>query len=333
MQPPSPARQAVALATQGRIADALRLLSDSAAAGDGEAAFALGLWRLEGRMVPRDVAGARADIARGAEAGHRDASRVYAGFLATGTGGPRDWAGALARLNHDAGSDALAMRQQALISVMAIDAAGEPLQIPQLEPVSETPRIAWVRALFTPDECAFLAELAAPRFRPAVIFHEGQQRFVRDPVRESDAAGFPVVSEWPFVHALNRRIAAATGTTVEQGEPLQVLRYGPGQQYKPHLDALPGLANQRRWTALTWLNDDYDGGETAFLETGHVLRGRAGDMLLFENALPDGRPDPGTRHAGQPVTRGIKLLASRWIRERPADPSTGFGQHEAERRG
>ena len=116
-------------------------------------------------------------------------------------------------------------------------------------------------------------------------------------------------------------------------KPLQVLRYGPGQQYKPHLDALPGLANQRRWTALIYLNDDYEGGETAFLESGHVLRGRTGDMLLFENALPDGRPDPRTRHAGRPVASGIKLLASRWIRERPADPATGFGHHEAERRG
>jgi prolyl 4-hydroxylase len=333
MQATSPARQAVALAAQGRIAEALRLLDESAAAGDGEAAFALGLWRLEGRMVRRDVAGARADIARGAEAGHRDASRVYAGFLATGTGGPRDWAGALKRLDGDSDKDPLAARQRELIATMAIDVDGAPLHVPAREPVSDAPRITWIRALFTPDECAFLAELASPRFRPAVIFHEGQQRFVRDPVRESDAAGFPVVSEWPFVHALNRRIATATGTAFEQGEPLQVLRYGPGQQYKPHLDALPGLANQRRWTALIYLNDDYEGGETAFLETGHVLRGRSGDMLLFENALADGRPDPTTRHAGRPVTAGTKLLASRWIRERPADPATGFGQHEAVPRG
>lgn len=333
MQTLTPARQAVALATQGRVADALRLLDRSAAAGDGEAAFALGLWRLEGRVVPRDVAGARADIARGAESGHRDAARVYAGFLATGTGGPRDWAGALGWLDGDADNDPLAARQRDLVAAMSIDMAGDPLTVPAHEPVSDAPRIAWIRGLFTPDECAFLAELASPRFRPAMIFHEGQQRFVRDPVRESDAAGFPVVSEWPFVHALNRRIAAATGTAFGQGEPLQVLRYGPGQQYKPHLDALAGLANQRRWTALIYLNDDYEGGETAFLETGHVLRGRTGDMLLFENALPDGRPDPATRHAGRPVTAGTKLLASRWIRERPADPAVGFGQHEAERRG
>lgn len=329
MQPFSAARQAVALATQGRVADALRLLDESAAAGDGEAMFARGLWRLEGRMTTRDLSGACADIAAAAAAGHRDAARVHAGFLASGMSGARDWAGAVRQLETGAADDPLAARQLALITAMAADAQGLARQVPARERVSETPHIAWVRDLFSAEECAFLAELASPRFRPAVIFHEGRQRFVRDPVRESDAAGFPVVSEWPFVHALNQRIAAATGTAAEQGEPLQVLRYGPGQQYKPHLDALPGMRNQRRWTALIYLNENYEGGETAFLETGHVLRGRTGDMLLFENALPDGRPDPATRHAGRPVTAGTKLLASRWIRERPADPATGFGQHEA----
>jgi prolyl 4-hydroxylase len=36
-------------------------------------------------------------------------------------------------------------------------------------------------------------------------------------------------------------------------------------------------------------------------------------------------------HAGLPVIAGTKLVASRWIRQRPADdPLLGFGQHEAE---
>jgi prolyl 4-hydroxylase len=333
MQPHSAARQAVALGAEGRVAEALRLLDDSAAAGDAEAMFARGLWRLEGRAVTRDIPSACADIAAAAAAGHRDAMRVHAIFLASGVSGVRDWAGALRQLETGAGDDPLAMRQRALIEAMALDADGAPLQVAAQEAVSEAPRIAWVRDLFTPAECAFLVELAAPRFRPAMVFHEGQQRFVRDPVRQSDAAGFPILFEWPFVHALNRRIAAATGTTVEQGEPLQILRYGPGQQYKPHLDALPGMRNQRRWTALVYLNHDYEGGETAFVEAGHVLRGRAGDLLMFENTLPGGHPDPATRHAGLPVTTGIKLLASRWIRARAPDPESGFGQHEAERPG
>ena len=107
---------------------------------------------------------------------------------------------------------------------------------------------------------------------------------------------------------------------MEQGEPLQVLRYRPGQQYRNHYDAIAGLDNQRALTMLVYLNDAYQGGETRFVRTGLAVRGRKGDALLFRNILPDGRPDPMSEHAGLPVVSGTKLIASRWIRERPFAP-------------
>ena len=90
----------------------------------------------------------------------------------------------------------------------------------------------------------------------------------RDPVRNSDGMGFTWPLENPAVHALNRRIAAASDTGPEQGEPLQVLRYRPGEQYRTHYDAIPGFANQREWTMIIWLNADYRGGETHFPQIG-----------------------------------------------------------------
>jgi prolyl 4-hydroxylase len=125
---------------------------------------------------------------------------------------------------------------------------------------------------------------------------------------------FGVHSEDLVVNALNRRIAAATGTSAGQGEPLQLLRYTPGGEYRAHMDALPGEANQRILTALLYLNEDYEGGETAFLRTGLSYKGRLGDALLFRNVTGGGRPDPKSLHAGRPVERGTKLIASRWIR-------------------
>lgn len=49
---------------------------------------------------------------------------------------------------------------------------------------------------------------------------------------------------------------------------------------------------------------------------------RGGDALLFVNTLADGLPDPGSRHAGLPVTHGAKWLATRWIRRAAIDPWT-----------
>jgi prolyl 4-hydroxylase len=102
-----------------------------------------------------------------------------------------------------------------------------------------------------------------------------------------------------------------------------VLRYRPGGEYRPHFDAIPGFANQRAMTFLVWLNDGYEGGETHFPTPGLRLKGRAGDAILFRNTGPDGRRDPAAGHAGLPVTGGEKLIASRWIRERPFEMPVG----------
>jgi prolyl 4-hydroxylase len=155
--------------------------------------------------------------------------------------------------------------------------------------------------------------------QPSIVIdpHSGQQ--VPNPIRTSSGASFPFVDENPAIHALNRRLAAASGSDVRAGEPLWVLHYAPGQQYREHSDALPGVApaQQRVMTFLVYLNEDYDGGETSFPAVGVKFRGRTGDGLLFRNAAPDGTPDPLSLHAGLPVTRGVKHLASRWIRATP----------------
>jgi prolyl 4-hydroxylase len=121
--------------------------------------------------------------------------------------------------------------------------------------------------------------------------------------------------EDPATHALNRRLAALTGTNVDQGEPLHILRYRPGQEYRPHVDWLLD-DNPRVLTALVYLNEEYTGGETEFVKTGLKVRGSKGDVLVFRSQGPAGGLDPLSEHAGRPVTTGTKYLASRWIRAR-----------------
>ena len=324
-------RDAVSLAASGKIADALNLLERGCADGNGEAYFTRGLWRVDGRLLNRDLPKTRDDFRQASVYGYRDGGRVYSGFLAMGAGGAVDWHGALAELERWVDSDQIASRQLSLIRDMALDDIGAPTALPKPEYVADTPQGRLFRGLLTASECTFLTELVKARMRPALIFHEGQQKFVRDPLRDSDAASFPLVTEWPFVVAINRRLAAASGTEYLQGEPLQILRYGAGQQYKPHLDAIRGLSNQRILTVLVYLNDDYEGGETAFTETGGAVKGHAGDAFIFCNVTPDGAPDPTSQHCGAPVASGVKLLASRWIRMRPSNgPHDEFGHHEIE---
>lgn len=319
--------QALALAQAGQAAQAVALLE--AAFDDPAAQLLLGLWRIEGRNAPRDIARARTHFRSAADLGNAGGARVLAGLIASGSGGPADWRAATTLLAQWADRDPLAARQADLIAAMDLDGVGNPATAAEPELLSPMPYVARLPGLLTPAECQFLIDVSLPRFKPAEIFHEAQNRFRLDPVRQSDTAGFPLISEWPLVHAINRRIAAASATDVAQGETLQILRYGPAQRYRPHLDAIPTLTNQRILTLIVYLNDDYTGGETRFIKSGLTVKGRNGDGLLFCNALPDGRPDPASEHEGCPISSGTKYLASRWIRAEPPEPGTSFGTHEA----
>ena len=271
----------------------------------------------------RDLAGALELFRQAAGAGRVDAAAIYCNLLAAGVGGPRRWSDALRLLAALAEVNPRSRRELERIEAMALNGDGDPLEVPEGEILSEAPAITRFESLFSPEECAWLAAAAAPMLEPAVVIDPATGRQLRDPVRVCDSAGFTWPLENPAIHALNRRLAAASGTAAEQGEPLQVLRYRPGGEYKPHFDAIPGFANQRAMTILIWLNVDYEGGETHFPAAGLKLKGRSGDAILFRNIGADGRRDPAAGHAGLPVTKGEKLIASRWIRQRPFEMPAG----------
>ena len=302
-------QEAQALFRRGRREEAIAFVQSAADAGDAEALFALANWRLYGLYVPRDAAAAHPLLERAAASGHSEAARLRASLVANGTGCPADPPRALDLLRAALPGDP----QIALVELPA-----GPLPAP--ESLAEDPPVRLVRGLFSGQECDYLIALASPALRPSVIVDPLTGRPKPDPVRTSDGMNFGPAQEDLVVNLLNRRIASATGTEYECGEPLHVLRYAPGQEYKPHLDALPGVDNQRSWTALVYLNAGYDGGETVFPELGLAAKGEPGDCLVFGNVDAEGRGDPRTRHAGAPVTGGVKWLATRWIRERPFDP-------------
>ena len=254
------------------------------------------------------LAEARALFFRSGQAGKLQGSVIYCYLTASRF----DWDEGISLLRQLAPYRQDCARQLALIEAMT----GDP--IPPGELLSEAPHITRFRSLFTRAECAYLIAAAGPMFARATILLRGRE--TPDPARSSDSAAFPLSIENPAVHALNRRIAAASGTHVVQGEPLQILRYRQRGEYKPHFDAIPGLANQRVLTMLVWLNDAFEGGETEFPKAGITIKGEIGDALLFRNILPDGSRDPDTVHAGLPVISGEKLLASRWIRARSFQP-------------
>lgn len=284
------------------------------AASDGAAALSLAEARLMGDGGAPDAAAALALVEQGARLGNGDARRAWVYMIAAGIGRAADAEAARAMLAELAKEDRFAAVQLAFLGHVTCH---QRLGTIAPEILSDDPRITIHRGLFSAAECRYLTLLGSPWLERAMVVDEATGAGVIDAIRDADTSSFPPLAEDLVVQAINACIAAASGTDTKWGEPLTILRYRPGQQYRPHHDAHGATAEAlRQWTALIWLNDDYDGGETDFPDVGVRVKGAVGDLLLFHNVTGDGQPDRRMIHAGLPVTSGVKWMASRWIRGR-----------------
>lgn len=308
-------QQAVQLSAAGRNAEAVLIVTRLAGQNDPQAMAMLAEMKWRGGMVPQDPPAARELYRRASALGHSQAAEITTNLLANGVAGARDWPGALTRLRAEARRDPRRKLALSLIDKMALTDEGDPVRLPPAETLSAQPDVRRIERLFTAAECDYLRQLAEPEYMPSVV-NDAMGRPMRDPIRTSDGATIHWLIEDPAVHALNRRLAAATGTAFEQGEATLILRYKGGQEYKPHFDSVRSEQNQRFMTVLVYLNHDYKGGETVFPEIGLSVKGRKGDALIFTSALPDRTVDPLSKHAGMPIAGGVKYLCTKWIRER-----------------
>lgn len=278
---------------------------------DGAAALSLAEARLMGDGGKPDATAALALVEQAARLGNADARRAWVYMTAAGIGRAADPEAARLMLGELAKEDRFAAVQLAFLDHLTCTA--RLTEIPA-ETLSDDPRITIHRGLFSAAECKYLMLLGTPWLERAMVIDESTGVGVVDAVRDAHTSSFPPLAEDLVVQAINACIAASSGTDKAWGEPLTILRYQPGQQYRTHHDA--GAKAARHWTALIWLNDDYEGGETDFPEVGVRVKGAVGDLLLFHNVTADGAPDQRMIHAGLPVTSGVKWMASRWIRGR-----------------
>lgn len=174
----------------------------------------------------------------------------------------------------------------------------------------------------TIEECDHLISISESRLKRSKVI--GVSSDMEAPIRTSDGAFLPLGYD-PIVSRLEDRIAEVTGKPVENGEDFQILRYQDAQDYKPHFDFFdpqnPGEARQidaagnRMGTMLLYLSDVEEGGSTYFPQLRLSIHPRKCNALWFGYIQPDGQPNRLSEHAGLPVIRGEKWLATKWVRQ------------------
>lgn len=269
-------------------------------------------------------------LARAADAGDGAAAHRLAVLTAMGLGTPHDWGRALALLQQAAGLGFPSA--QAQVALLAAGSADERIDLaawlnaPAPRMLCEGPAILTIEGFLSHAACDWLRMRAETMTAPALVYDPETGEGRREAVRTNNAARFELDGMDVVLALVRERIARTAGLPVPGLEWTQVLHYAVGQTFDWHFDWLdPGnpayaadLAGrgQRIATCLVFLNDDFEGGETAFEAGGLRRRGRKGDALLWANTLPDGAVDPRTRHAGLPPTAGEKWVLSQWLRGR-----------------
>ena len=337
----------------GNFDEAINCLARGTGAGDMACMEQLGMRLLTGQNSPLLPEEGLQFIGEACAKGFGEGAARAAGVLALGNGGMADWRRALDWLcrSAEAGwknsqaqllalADDRALAKRVAGTGSAAPVAGSPWRAlaatidleawrraPAPQVKSDDPRVVAFAGLARPELCEFFISLTPGRMEPARVYDPVQQTDVVMAHRNNTLANFDL-RRVELAHVLlQARMSAACGVPERHMEAPNVLHYAPGEQIADHFDfvdpkSVPDYAaeiarnGQRVVTFLLYLNDDYEGGETAFPKLGFSHRGRTGDGVYFVNALPDMQPDVRTLHAGCPTTRGEKWIITQFIRSR-----------------
>ncbi|HLL10944.1 MAG TPA: 2OG-Fe(II) oxygenase [Rubrivivax sp.] len=184
------------------------------------------------------------------------------------------------------------------------------------------PRVLVFGGLLTDDECEGLMALAAPRLARSETVDNATGGSEVNAARTSDGMFFER-GEAPLIARIEARIGELLRWPVDHGEGLQILRYRPGAEYRPHHDyfdpAHSGTARilqrggQRVATVVMYLNTPRAGGGTTFPDVGLEVAPLRGNAVFF--SYDRAHPSTKTLHGGAPVEDGEKWVATKWLRE------------------
>lgn len=175
----------------------------------------------------------------------------------------------------------------------------------------DEPLILILENVLSHAECDALIALAKNRLQRAKI---GKSHIESD-IRTSSSMFFEH-SENESVQIVEARVSELMNIPVSHAEPLQILHYKPGEEYRSHFDYFTSdnVVNNRISTLVMYLNDVEEGGETYFPSLHFAVTPKKGSAVYFEYFYNDHELNELTLHAGNPVAVGEKWVATQWMR-------------------
>ena len=199
----------------------------------------------------------------------------------------------------------------------------------EVEMIHHDPIIFTVASIVSEPECNHLKNLAFKDMKRSTVSgfdKENQKRNLLDERRTSSDCWIEH-SHDEITEEVGNRIADLVQLPLVHAESFQVVYYQSTQEYQAHFDTFDPSINeysyylknggQRIITALVYLNDVDEGGETSFPKINKSVTPEQGKMVVFHDCYKGtNKPHPDSFHGGLPVIKGEKWIFNLWFREK-----------------
>lgn len=188
------------------------------------------------------------------------------------------------------------------------------------------PYISYFYKLITKEECQFVIN-NSEEFKPSLNYNRNNGISEKTQIRTSSSyfdmnQRFDGIKKKVF-EALQNKFWYLNNFSIKNLENIQIQRYEIGQEYKPHTDFFnkPNdtiIENDRIATAILYLNEGFDGGETYFPNLNIKVKPETGSLLYFDYKYIH-ELNYKTLHQGLPVINGTKYIMTFWFRKQSYD--------------
>ena len=178
-----------------------------------------------------------------------------------------------------------------------------------------------IEDFLTPEECDKIISLAEPHLFESKVYTDSID--IVNNTRKSEQHWL-WDSQDPLIKMVSHKVAKLTGTSIDNQEPLQVVRYTEGGFFNPHHDACDGSAEfcdrmnkdkgPRYITILIYLNDNFQGGETEFPLISKRCIPKKGKAVIFYDTDSNGNILKKSLHGANPIKSGTKWVCNKWIK-------------------
>tara|TARA_R110000765_G_scaffold110492_1_gene201956 strand:- start:292 stop:1674 length:1383 start_codon:yes stop_codon:yes gene_type:complete len=210
-----------------------------------------------------------------------------------------------------------------LVNPVVITGESKPITIKGGTKIDSDKIEMWVLNNFlTDNECKLLIENIHTDMKPSGIDIPNPPKDVR-----TSKTNFSISETSAFGEHLEWRFCDLLGLDPRHAETMQGCHYEIGQEYKEHPDFFDpatstciGKLGQRSYTAMVYLNDVEEGGETVFPKCDISFKPKRGMAVIWNNLNLDGSVNHDSVHRANPVLKGTKTIITKWFRTKDGLP-------------